>query len=488
MRIGAGGFQHETNTFAPTGARFEDFARPGGWPGLSRGDALPPAVAGINLPIAGFLAAAEAAGHRVAPLTWAAAEPSAHVAEDAFERIAAMLLDDLASAGPLDAVYLDLHGAMVCTHLEDGEGALLARVRAALGETPLVASLDLHANVTADMMAAADALVAYRAYPHTDMAETGARALPLIERMADGGRPAKAFHKLDFLVPLPWQCTMTEPAASLYGSLKDPQDGLWSSSLCMGFPPADIFAVGPSVLAYGESQAVANAAADRLARAVEAAESAFAGCLYTPGEAVARASNARERPVVIADTQDNPGGGGDSNTLGLLRALIAAKAPDAVIGAICDPETAAAAHRAGEGTQVAVALGADPGWQGEPPLAATARVLALGDGRFTATGPMFAGARMQLGPMALLDVGGVEVVVSSIKMQAADQELFRHVGIEPAGKAIVAVKSSVHFRADFSRIAAEIIVTAAPGPVPVDHRTLDYRRLRPGVRVMPRGG
>ena len=217
----------------------------GGWPALSRGAALPPAVAGINLPIAGFIDAAAAAGHDVVPLTWAAAEPSAHVTRDAFERIAAMLLDDIAAARPFDAVYLDLHGAMVCEHLEDGEGALLARLRAAVGEAPLVASLDLHANVTEDMAAAADALVAYRAYPHTDMAETGARTLPVLERVAAGARPAKAFRKLDFLPPLPWQCTMIEPARSLYAMLEAPGAGVWSASICMGFPPADIRAVGP---------------------------------------------------------------------------------------------------------------------------------------------------------------------------------------------------------------------------------------------------
>ena len=486
MRIGVGGFQHETNTFAPTPARFEDFARAGGWPPLSRGAALAPAVAGINLPVAGFLEAAEAAGHRAAPLLWAAAEPSARVERDAFERIVSMLLDDIAAAGPLDALYLDLHGAMVCEHLEDGEGALLARVREAVGAIPLVASLDLHANVTADMVAAADALVAYRAYPHTDMAETGARALAPLERMAAGARPARAFRKLDFLPPLPWQCTNIEPAASLYARLATPPPGVWTWSICMGFPPADIHEVGPSVLAYADTQRGAEEAADSLAAAVSGAEGDFAGPVFAPAEAAARAMRVRGGPAIIADTQDNPGGGGDSNTLGLLRALIDARAPNAVLGVFCDPETAAAAHNAGVGARLRVSLGADPGWKGEPPLAADAAVRALGDGRFTATGPMFAGARMALGPMALLDVEGIEVVVSSVKMQAADRSIFRHVGVEPAARAIVALKSSAHFRADFAPIAAEIIIAAAPGPVPVDHRALDYRRIRPGVRVMPR--
>ena len=486
MRIAVGGFQHETNTFAPTRAGFADFARPGGWPGLSRGAALEPAVAGINLPVAGFLAAARAAGHEIAPLLWAAAEPSAHVSKDAFARIAGMLLEDLERAGPVDAVYLDLHGAMVCEHLEDGEGALLARARAAAGDAPIAATLDLHANVTAGMVAAADFLVAYRAYPHVDMAETGARALAPLERLAAGARPAKAFRKLDFLIPLPWQCTSIEPAASLYRLLGGPEDGPWPASLCMGFPQADTRETGPSVLAYADTRAAAEARADALARAFAAAEEAFAGRLFAPDEAVAHAMRARKRPAVIADAQDNPGGGGDANTLGLLRALLAARAPDAVAGVFCDPETAAAAHAAGTGARIEVSLGADPGWQGEPPLRAAAVVRALGDGRITGRGPMFAGARMELGRMALLEIDGVEVAVSSVKLQAAEREMFRHLGVEPADRAIAVVKSAVHFRADFAPIAGEIIVAAAPGPVPADHGALAYRRLRPGVRVMPR--
>lgn len=486
MRIAVGGFQHETNTFAPTRVGFAAFARPGGWPGLSRGAALRPAVAGINLPATGFLEAAEAAGHEIAPLLWAAAEPSAHVSEDAFERIAAMLLEDLKRAGPVDAVYLDLHGAMVCEHAEDGEGALLARIRDAAGGAPIAATLDLHANVTAEMVAAADFLVAYRAYPHVDMAETGARALAPLERLAAGARPAKAFRKLDFLIPLPWQCTLIEPAASLYAQLGAPGAGPWPASLCMGFPQADTRETGPSALAFGETRAEAEARADELARAFAAAEGAFAGRLFSPDEAVAYAMRARRRPVVIADAQDNPGGGGDSNTLGMLRALLAARAPDAVIGAVCDPGAAAAAHAAGAGARIDVTLGAEPGWRGEPPLRAAAAVRALGDGRIAGRGPMFAGARMELGRMALLEIGGVEIVVSSIKMQAAEREIFRHVGVEPANRAIVVVKSAVHFRADFASSAGEIIVAAAPGPVPVDHGALAYRRLRPGVRVMPR--
>ena len=112
---------------------------------------------------------------------------------------------------------------------------------------------------------------------------------------------------------------------------------------------------------------------------------------------------------------------------------------------------------------------------------------ALGDGRFTGTGPFYRGARMRLGPMACLVIGDVRIVVASTKLQAADQAIFRHVGIEPTEKKILALKSSVHFRADFQPIAEEVLLVAAPGPNLVDHRGFDYRNLRPGLRIMPRG-
>ncbi len=491
MRIAVGGFHHETNTFAPVKATFEDFERADGWPALSRGEVLFDAVEGVNLPVAGFIDRALREGHDMAPLVWCSASPSAEVTEDAFERISQMFVDDLASKGTVDAVFLDLHGAMVTEHLEDGEGELLARVRDLIGpDVPLVASLDLHANVTDRMMATTDAMIAYRTYPHVDMSEIGQQAVPLLEKVKTNGRPASALRKLDFLIPLVWQCTDIEPAKSLYAQLDATERAnpeIWSLSFTTGFPPADIREVGPAVFAYASDQADADGAADEMAHAVIEREGAFAGHLYTPDEAVAYGKSGKARPLVIADTQDNSGAGGNSDTVGMLRALVAQDAEDAVFGLVFDPEAAAKAHEAGVGAHIDLALGARSAWQGEKPFEGRFSVQALGDGRFTATGPMFGGARVDLGPMAVLRIGGVEVVVSSKKMQAADQSIFRHVGIEPSERAILVLKSSVHFRADFEPIAGEVIVVACPGPNPVDHLALDYRRLRPGVRLTPLG-
>ena len=207
-RIAVGGFLHETNTFAPTKATYADFVHGGGWPGMAVGAAVLK-MRTVNVGLAGFLEAAETNGWELAPTIFAAATPCAHVTEDAFERIAKVMVDAIAAAGQLDAVYLDLHGAMVTEHLDDGEGEILARVRKVIGrELPLVVSLDLHANVTPQMVEHADALIAYRTYPHVDMADTGrAAAKHLALLLQSRHKFAKAFRQLPFLIPISWQCT-----------------------------------------------------------------------------------------------------------------------------------------------------------------------------------------------------------------------------------------------------------------------------------------
>src|SRR5262249_22589430 len=173
----------------------------------------------------------------------------------------------LVQAGPLDGIYLDLHGAMVPEHLDDGEGELLSRVRAALGETvPLIASLDLHANVTEAMLQHADMLIAFRTYPHVDMADTGraaARKLALLLR--DGTRPAKAFRRVPFLIPINWQTTDLEPCRSIYARLREMECGsVLSLSFAAGFPAADFPGCGPTVFAYGKDEKASSAAAQEL--------------------------------------------------------------------------------------------------------------------------------------------------------------------------------------------------------------------------------
>jgi len=492
-RIAIGGFLHETNTFAPTRASYRDFVQGGGWPSMASGAAVTRTIRNINVGISGFIAQAEERGWDLVPTLWCAASPSAHVERSAYERIVTAIVDGIAAAGRLDAVYLDLHGAMVAEHLDDGEGELLARVRGVIGsKLPLVVSLDLHANITPAMVAHADALIGYRTYPHVDMADTGAAAARHLARLLHApDRFAKAFRQLPFLIPISWQCTTVEPCQGIYRALaRLESEAVPTLSFAPGFPAADFPDCGPSIVAYGRTQADADAAANRLAEAVRAQETAFAGTIYGPDDGVAHAMRiaaSAKRPVVIADTQDNPGAGGDSDTTGMLRALLRQGAARAALGVMVDPAAAKAAHAAGPGATVELSLGGKSGIPGDTPFVGTFAVETLSDGRFIAPGPYFGGREMDLGLSACLKIGDVRVVLGSHKAQLADQAMYRFVGIEPTGQSILVNKSSVHFRADFEPIAEAIIICAAPGAMPADTAALPWTRLRPGVRIAPLG-
>ncbi len=492
MRIAIGGFQHETNTFATSKATYEQFERGAGWPAMQRGGELFDGVAGINLPIAGFIEAMRATRHDMVATAWAATSPSAHVTEDAYERVAKLIVDGVRTADA-QAVYLDLHGAMVTEHLDDGEGELLRRVRAVVGErVPIVASLDLHANMTPAMLDSADALIAYRTYPHVDMAETGARAAHVLKALLDGlGKPRVVARRIPFLMPLNGQCTDLEPMRSMYAALAKLEGGAVTTlSLTPGFPAADIEHCGPTVFAYGASEGAARAAVDTIAERILREESAFDVEVLPAEVAVERAmaiAQRATRPVVIADTQDNPGAGGDSDTTGMLRALLDHRAERAAFGIMVDREAALAAHRAGVGASFDIALGGKSGIAGDAPFKGRFVVERVSDGKFVCQGPFYRGSRMNLGPSACLRIGGVRVVVASVKAQLADQEMYRYVGIEPTAQAILVNKSSVHFRADFSPIADEIIVAAAPGAMLADPSRFPWTKLARGIRMKPHG-
>jgi microcystin degradation protein MlrC len=490
--IAVGGWQHETNTFAPIKADYHAFDRADEWPPLARGESMFETVSGVHLPINGAIDAFKDHGHVLIPLLWCSATPCAHVTRHAFETIMSMLLDELNSALPVDGIYLDLHGAMVCEHLQDGEGEILRRIRQAVGpDIPVAVSLDLHANVTQQMVDHSTVLDIFRTYPHIDMGETGARTahhLDTILRNGEGWR--KSFRQMDFLIPLNWGCTLIEPAKSLYDYLPNLiSDTATAVSFACGFHLSDIYDVGPSVVAYGKTQRAADGAADIMFDTVNSKENLFGGKIWSAEEAIREAQRigaAQGGPVVLADTQDNPGGGGPGDTTGLLRSLLDSGASNTIFGALNDAETAAKAHEFGIGRRIDIQLGEKSGLVGRVPLIANAKVKALSDGHFTATGPMYKGARMALGPCALLQIDGVSVLVSSKAVQTADQAIFKHIGIDPEDKSIVALKSSVHFRNDFDAMASDILVVSSPGPVYADPRVLDFNNIRPGVRRAPR--
>jgi len=482
-RIAIAGFLHETNTFVQRPTGMDAFVTADAWPGLVRGPALFDAVAGANIAIAGFIKEAAVHNHELVPLLWTSANPSGPVTRHAYEEIWAMLKRELEQAMPVDALFLDLHGAMVAEHIDDGEGELLERIRAIIGRgIPIVAALDFHANISPRMVALTDAMTVYRTYPHVDMSDTGRRASIVLQRILAGERLHKAYRQIPFLIPMPWQCTLIEPLASLMHLVEQlERDSNVSAAIVPGFPLADIYDCGPTILAYGPNVAATEAVAQHLFDAMLAQRSAFSGRLYSAAQAVSHAlASSGDGTIILADTQDNPGGGGAGDTTDILHELVRRHAPDACVGLLCDPAAAAAAHAAGVGATLELALGAHSGI-GAAPLAARYIVEALGNGQFTGTGAFYMGCRMNLGLMARLRLDGIQILVTSHKQQAADQAMFRHLDVDPARQRILVLKSSVHFRADFAQLAREILIVAASGENVADLAQLHYQKLRPAV-------
>jgi microcystin degradation protein MlrC len=362
-------------------------------------------------------------------------------------------------------------------------------------DVPIVASLDLHANVTHRMLREADALVSYRTYPHVDMAATGDLAAQLLARRLHAGqREPQHARRLPFLIPLNAQSTWMQPAQAIYEELiaADRETGS-VLSFCMGFPASDFDECAPMVWGHGPQAEAAVEQLFKLAADPAQWQQQILSARDAVTQALALAAHA-SKPVVIADTQDNPGAGGDSNTTGLLHALVAQGAgrrfPGQVaLGLLFDPASARRACEAGVGATLDLALGtAVPTFTGapsDPPLRARCTVRAVSDGRCTLEGPMMRGVTVQLGHSACLDIDGVLVAVVSGKKQLLDRALLRMVGITAEAMRIIVVKSSNHFRADFTPIASSVLVAKAAGPMAADPGDLPWKHLGAGIRTRP---
>jgi microcystin degradation protein MlrC len=494
VKVAVGSFHHETNTFAPAKGDLAAFqARDAGGIRVS-----PPVekIIGLNMGYAGFSEAAQTFGWTIVPLTFATAVPSNLVTREAFDHIMDHMLAGLHAAMPVDAVFLDLHGAMVTEDFVSGDEEIVRRVREVIGPNrPLIVEFDFHANIAAQTARLADAIFLYRTYPHVDMAEVGRLAAQHLKARVEGAaRPAMAMRTLDYLIPVPAQTTLAEPMKALYARAKALEGRVIGNgqvhwvSLAPGFPLADSPHCRPAILAYADTQGAAEAAAEDMKRAFDDAEPLFTAPNLKPEIAIekALAATADGGTAILADTQDNPGGGGNGDTVGVLKAMVEARLENALMAHIWDPGIARAAHAAGVGGELNLALGAKTGWAGETPVPGPWIVEQLNDGRTTGTGPMAKGWRFNMGLSALLRQGGVRVCVVSGKGQCLDQEQVRAFGIEPSAFRILALKSSVHFRADFAAVAKEIFVVTSPGPVTRNLDDLTFCHLAPEVRKMPK--
>lgn len=478
MRIAVGCIGHETNTFSPVATTVDNFKKGS----YHRGDGILAAFRGTRTITGGFLDVAEQLNLQPVPLLWTFATPSGMVAQAAYQTLKAEFLTLLQNAGKLDGVLLDLHGAMVTDELEDAEGYLIQAVREIVGETWIVTTLDLHANITAKMAQFSDVIIGFDTYPHVDCYERGFEAGQLLFGMKQGKiQPTMAYRQLPLLTAPPAQCTMKPPMTDVINALHalETESGVVTATLSMGFPFADITDAGVSVLVTTNGDmALAEAHADQFAADIWEMREQFTFNLHTVEAAIEIANQTDGNPIVLADGADNPGGGGPCDGTTILQKFIAADVQDAVIAVIADPESVAQAVEAGVGNSVQLNVGGKTDTQHGAPVALTGVVKTLSDGRFIHKGPMGRGTAGNMGRTAVVQVGGVEIILTERRIQPYDAQVLRSVGIEPTARKLIALKSAVHFRADYTPIAHQILDVDTPGVHSPNLFSYDYQKLR----------
>ena len=464
MRLFLAMMSHETNTFSNIPTDRGQFEKRN----LHYGGEIVETFRGTGTCLGGMIAAAERLGATLVPSVAAAASPAGRVTKDIYEHVKERLLADLRAAGRVDGVLLDLHGAMVPEGMDDGEGDIIAAVRAMVGaNVPIAVTLDLHGNLSEAMVRGADLLHGYKTYPHVDMAERGVEAAErLADTIARRIRPTAAFRRPPLLPPIGSQRTAVGPMRHLYDMAdemeRDPK--VVSISILAGFPYADIPEAGLGVyVVTDDDPALAEALAERLARAAWERRHEFVHAGLPVPEAVRRALAAAGRPVVLADMADNTGGGAAGDGTEILRELVRVGARSAVVACLWDPAAVEACVRAGVGQRITLPVGGKVDDRHGAPLTVTGVVRTLSDGRFVHKGPMGRGLPGRLGVTAVLDVDDIKVILISYRWQTLDPEMLRFVGLEPLDHKIVVVKSTIHYRAAFEPLAAEIVEVDAPG-------------------------
>jgi microcystin degradation protein MlrC len=389
------------------------------------------------------------------------------------------VLDALRAAMPVDMVILNLHGAMMAQGVEDCEGELLAGVRDIVGaDVPVGAILDLHGNVSGQMIDSGAILIGCKEYPHVDYAARVEELYAILASMAQGG-PRLTTSRLRIPL-LSLQGTTEEPMAGLVRDIvaAEGHHGIRSLTLMHGFPWSDWSEAGASLLLVAEDaraprvEAVAKEFADRFVEIATNAPVRRLGVRETVDAALA----SPERPVVIADSSDNPGGGAACDSTFLLRELLDRNVENAALGMLWDPQAARIAADAGVGARLPMRLGGKVGPLSGDPVDADVEVLCVRED--VRQRNLNGEAVDAIGLAAALRVGGLDVVVNSIRQQVFSTECFTELGIDIATKSVVIVKSSQHFRASFDRIASQTLYCNAPGALNLELAAMPWRRLR----------
>ncbi|WP_186111136.1 M81 family metallopeptidase [Burkholderia gladioli] len=479
MRILIARMNHETNTFSPVPTPLAAF----GANGPSYGAEAYRDNKGMRIAMAAFIDAAEAAGAEVVTPISAGANPSGPVAAEAYAAICEAIV---AAAPGCDAVMLDLHGAMVAESTPDGEGELLARVRAALPGVPIAVALDLHGNVTQAMIDHADIIVSFKTYPHVDMYETGEHAARLLFHTLNGrARPVLAWRRPPLLSSTLRSATAEGAMQRAVAAARAAEaEGMLAVSILAGFSLADIAAPCISVVVVGDGDAAqAEAVAARIAAAIWDERDAFVYRSPPLAESVAEAlalARGAEKPVLLLDHGDNCMSGGTCDTMDLLEAALAQGLDGLVSGPLCDPEAVAVLNEAGVGASVTLPVGnkrpARDGSQ-RAPFMARGTVLALTDGEYTITGPTYTGQRAHMGRAAVLDIGAAVLVITERTHEPWDLGVFESVGVDPRRARFLLLKSRMYCRPVFVPISAGLVECDSRGVTGSDYGLFDYRHL-----------
>ncbi|HKI97955.1 MAG TPA: M81 family metallopeptidase [bacterium] len=479
MRLLIASMKHETNTFSPVPtdlARFQQRT-------LCFGADVRSTFAGTRTGVGAYLRLAEEVHAEVVTPVAAEAAPSGPVHTDAYDTITDAICE--AVDGRIDGIMLDLHGAMVAESTRDGEGRLLERIRAIAPNMPICVNLDLHANLTQTMMDHCTAMIGYKTYPHIDSFETAIQiGRVLLAAMRGEVNPVMAWDNRPLLAQTLRMGHEDEPMASLLAMTRETEaDGILAATVFGGFPLADFHDAGLSavVVADGDRKH-AESATKRL---LDAAWHLRVDFIYEGEplhEAIARAKQLTEGPVILLDHADNAASGGTQDVMSVIAEVLSQGLEDVAVASVKDPEAVQAMIRAGVGAEVTLELGGKTdmpaiGRKGES-LRVTGRVRCITDGDFRVTGPMNTGVTAHMGPTAVLDTGAVQIVVCSFNNEPFDQGVFTSVGIDPKAKRYLVLKSRIHYRAGFQPIARHTITCDGIGVCSSDNSLFEYRHVR----------
>jgi microcystin degradation protein MlrC len=495
MRLLIAMMKHETNTFSPVPT---PLARFGNGPGPLYGEAAINAYRGTGSGLGAYLDLAAREGAELVLPIAAGAPPSRPVEDAAFEHIAGIICEAVASGGPggaFDGIMLDLHGAMVTESLEDGEGELLRRIRAIDPTTPIAVAYDMHANLYDAMIANATVVSGYRTYPHIDTYDTAKRAGEILLRAIRGEvRPVMAWGNVPMLPHVMRQGSDDHPNKELQARVATmngdgAQGGALCASLFTGFPHADIANAGLSAVVVTDGdRGLAEKLRDELLDQAWRDREDFVYRLEPLDRSIARAkalggdSAAGDGPIVLLDHYDNCASGGTMDTTAVLAAILAAGLDNVAAFAIYDPEAVSQAIAAGIGAELSLAIGgklAMPAIPGESrPLAVTGRVKTISHGRFRNKGPMGRGVLTDMGPSVVLDTGKVEIALISRHVEPSDLNCLLALGIDPLQKRYVMLKSRIHWRAGLGAVAKAVVECAGMGVCTSDYSQLTFRNVR----------